>query len=270
MRGGLPVKVTKRIKGRVLEACPTLNYNYQLDPYRGCEHLCYYCYALNKAETDWEKEILIHENLPAQLDVELAVLEPQAIYIGMNSDPYQQSELKYGQTRKALELIAEKRFSASVLTKSNLITRDIDLFHKMPSPSAGISIAFTDEVSRKRFEKKASPTAERIEALKTLKEAGIRTYALICPILPYITDVESLISRVAPHADQIWAYRLKIDCPEDPNWINLNLILKRYYPGLSEVYREIVFSESHDYWDEIKVFLDKARLNCPSQIIDCL
>ena len=264
------MKVTRKLKGRVLEACPTLNYNYQLDPYRGCEHLCHYCYALNKAETDWEKEILIHENLPAQLNAELDLLEPQVIYIGMNSDPYQHSELKYRQTRKALELIAEKKFSASVLTKSNLIIRDIDLFCKMPSPSAGISIAFTDEVSRKRFEKKAYPTAERIEALKTLKEAGISTYALVCPVLPYITDVETLISRVTPYADQIWTYRLKIDSPEDPNWINLNLILKRYYPALRDAYREIIFSESHDYWHEIKEVLDKAGLNCPSEIIDCL
>lgn len=171
--------MTAGLKGKVLEPCTTLNYNYQLDTYRGCEHQCCYCYALNRAETDWEKEILIHENLPAQLNAELDLLEPQTIYIGMNSDPYQYSEIESCQTRKALEIIADKGFSASILTKSGFITRDIDLFNKMPSPSAGISVAFTDEISRKHFEKKAPPMAERIGVLKILREAGVKPRRIV-------------------------------------------------------------------------------------------
>lgn len=243
-----------------------MNYNYQFDTYKGCEHQCCYCYALNSPETDWGKEILIHENLPAQLDAELDLLEPQTIYIGMNSDPYQQSEIKSCQTRKALEIIAEKGFSASVLTKSGLIIRDIALFNRMPSPSAGISVAFTDEISRKHFEKKAAPTAERIGTLKTLQAAGIRTYTLICPIMPFITDVESIINQVAPYSDQIWAYKLKMNSPRDPNWLNLHLTLEQYYPELSHPYKDIVFNKTHDYWDEIRIVLKEAKKSCGSEI----
>lgn len=260
------MKVTAGLKGRVLEPCTILNYNYQLDPYRGCEHLCCYCYGLNRAETDWEKEILIHENLPAQLNAELNLLDPQVIYIGMNSDPYQHSEIEYCQTRKALEVIAEKGFSASVLTKSALISRDVDLFKEMPSPSAGISVAFNDEISRKRFEKKAASTAERINALKTLNEAGIKTYTLICPIMPYITDPESIINQVAPFSDQIWAYKLKIDSIDDPNWKSLCPVIGQHYPELSHMFKEIVFAENHDYWDETRIALEAAKKNCDSEI----
>lgn len=260
------MKVTKSLKSRVLEPCTILNYKHQLDPYKGCEHLCCYCYGLNRAETNWEEELLIHENLPAQLETELALIEPQTIYIGMNSDPYQQSEIIHCQTRKALEALAKKGFSVSILTKSSLIIRDIDLFNKMPSPSAGISVAFTDETVRKRFEKNAPPTATRIRALKILKEAGIRTYTLICPILPHITNIKALIEQVEPYSIEIWAYSLKIDSANDPNWIKLKGVLEQHYPDLTETYKEIVFAANHDYWHEIRSALEQSKKNSLAKI----
>ena len=132
---------------------------------------------------------------------EISSIKPQTIYFGMNTDPYQPSEITFKQTRKALELLAERNFSASILTKSGLVTRDIDLLTKIDS--VGFSIAFQDEDVRKLFERRAPPNRERMDALKKIKEAGIETYTLICPVMPFITDVESLIDLVAPYSDTI-------------------------------------------------------------------
>ncbi len=255
------------MKERILEPCSLKGFSYQLDPYIGCGHLCCYCYALNKAGTDWEKKVLIHTNLAERLAGELSYLEPQVVYLGMNSDPYQQSEAVLYQTRTALQLLAAQGFSASVLTKSGLITRDISLFQNMLSSAAGISVAFTDESVRKCFEKNAPSTADRINALLKMKKAGIKTYTLICPVIPYITNVESLLELAAPCSDEIWVYKLEMNAVRDPNWQQLCSVLDLYYPEILSKIREIAFSPNHDYWEEIRKCLEKMQSKFSSNII---
>lgn len=253
------MRVIKCSHSKILVSCNLLNFNYQIDPYIGCEHLCSYCYGLNEAKTNWGKEILIYEDLIEQLSNELTRLEPQIIYLGMNCDPYQQLEKEYCQTRKILELFSERGFSASILTKSGLVVRDIDLLKVMPGSSVGTSITFSDENTRKRFEKKAPSNNERIKALKKMKKAGIKTYTLICPVMPFITDIKAMINLVAPYSDDIWIYRLQIGSANDQNWMNLRSILIQYYPELTERYKEIVFSEDHLYWDDVKSKIAKIK-----------
>lgn len=245
---------------KILNPCSLDMYKYQVDPYIGCEHLCYYCYALNDAETDWRKEILIHEDIN-QLSEEISLIEPQIIYMGMNSDPYQPCESSLKQTRKVLELFVERGFSASILTKSGLVTRDSDLFTRMPDSSVGISIAFQNDEIRRIFESKAPPNKERIEALKKLNSAGIETYTLICPVMPFITDVEYLIELVAPYSDTIWVYGLHMNSENAPNWQNVKSILDQYFPNMKEKYRKIAFSRDHPYWTGIRQNLEKIRLS---------
>lgn len=232
----------------LLQRCSLEGHDYQLDPYIGCEHLCCYCYALNQAETDWNREILTYRDLVPALERELSALEPQSCYMGWNSDPYQRAEKTCLQTRRALELFAQKGFSVCVLTKSGLVSRDADLLARMPGSSVGVSIAFQDERVRRLFEAKAPPNQQRIQALVALKGVGISTYALICPVMPFITDVVTLIERVAPHADTIYIYALSMERERDQNWRNLQNILERDYPDLSERYRQIAFSAEHLHW----------------------
>ncbi len=216
---------------------------------------------MNKAETDWGKEILIHENFVERLTEEISSLDSEDIYMGMNSDPYQPSERIFKQTRKALELFAKRGFSASVLTKSGLVTRDIDLFAKMPGSSVGVSLAFQDEQTRHLFEKNAPSNKERIEALKRLKNVGIPTYTLICPVMPFITDVESLIELVAPYSNRIWLYRLEMESAEDQNWQNIESILNKNFPELTEKYRKIAFSGDYPYWKQLRQKLEDLQNN---------
>jgi DNA repair photolyase len=242
-----------------LQPCELRGYNFQIDPYIGCEHHCYYCYALNQAETDWSQEILVHQDITGQLLHELSALAPQPIYFGWYSDPYQYAEAAHKQTRQALETLTAKGFSVCILTKSGLVTRDIDLLERMPGSSVGFSIAFHDDDIRVLFEAKAPPNNQKIRGLKALKEAGIETYVLICPVMPLITNLEACIKMVAPYADTLWFYRLSIGSEQERNWQCLCQILNRHYPDLVEKYRQMATSSNHPYWGELRSKLKKIQ-----------
>lgn len=243
----------------VLTPCSLENFDYQIDPYVGCEHHCHYCYALNQAETDWTKEILIHRDIEGQLSEELADLPPQRIYMGWTTDPYQPCEAEYRQTRRVLELLLDRGFSASILTKSDLITRDIDLLTAMNSASASVSVAFNDEYTRQVLEASTIRTEDRIAALGSLRRAGMSTSALICPVIPYITDVRPLIDMLEPFCDVIWIYGLSIRNASDRNWSNMQPILSRHFPDLWERIEEVAFAGDHSYWAELRQTLEELR-----------
>ena len=236
----------------VLNPCTLENRNYQVDPYIGCEHYCYYCYALNQAETDWSKEVLIHKDITSQLESELAGIPLQTIYMGWQTDPYQPCEAEYRQTRQVLELLLEKGFSASILTKSDLILRDTDLLQKMNEASVSFSVAFNDNRTRRLFEANTVDNEKRIEALRQLKEAGVRTGALLCPVIPYITDAIQLIEMLAPCTDVIWIYGLSINDRSDQNWLNMQKILSREFPDFLEQIEQAIFSKEHIYWAQLR------------------
>jgi len=236
----------------VLETCELDNFDYQIDPYIGCEHYCYYCYVLGQAETDWTEEILIHKDMAGQLSKELEGVSPQCIYMGWRTDPYQPCEAEYRQTRRVLELLLEKGHSTSILTKSDLILRDLDVFQAISDPAVSVSVAFTDNGDRKQFEANTIDTELRIEALQACKEAGIKTSALLCPVIPYITAVIPLIEMLAPHTDKIWIYGLSILDRSDRNWQNVERILGNNFPELKEQIETVVFCKNHSYWRALR------------------
>jgi DNA repair photolyase len=234
----------------ILEPCSVPGLAYQLDPYVGCEHGCCYCYAQNDpGVTD---EVAVRPGLPGRLEAELARLEPQRIYIGWATDPYQPAEAVHGQTRRALDVLERRGFGACVLTKSGLVTRDADVLARMPDSSAGVSIAFPDENVRRLFEPHAPPNEARIRALEALKAAGVTTYALVCPVMPFITDVEALVDAVAPHVDTVWFYALAMQRDTDRNWRSVRAVLDQHFPGLRELYEDIAFSPEHAYWGRLR------------------
>ncbi len=235
------------------------NFDYQVDPYIGCEHYCYYCYALKDAETDWAKEIRIHEDMAGQLEQALEKIPPQKIYLGYYTDPYQPCEGEHRQTRLVLELMLERGFSASILTKSDLVCRDIDILKEMKDASVSVSVAFNDNSTRRLFEANTMDTENRIGALRKLKGAGIKTSALICPVIPYITDVMPLIDTLAPLADTIWIYGLSMDDPSGPNWENVKRILAEHYSDRQKRIEEVILSKDHPYWQQLKSSLSDLK-----------
>ncbi len=246
------MKVSTCSSRPILEPCGLKNLDYQVDPYVGCEHYCYYCYVLDEMETDWTKEVLIHKDITGQLSEELLRIAPQKIYMGCKTDPYQPCEAEYYQTRQVLELFLEKGFSASILTKSDLVLRDMDVLREMDGASVSVSVAFNDNRVRQQFEANTMDTESRIDALHKLRKAGIKTSALICPVIPYITDVKPLIDMLAPCTDMIWIYGLSIKERSDRNRQNVQGILDSHFPNLKEQIETVVFSKDHSYWTQLR------------------
>ncbi len=259
------MKIKPCAKRPVLNPCTLEGRNYQIDPYIGCEHYCYYCYALNQTETDWRKEIRMHKDITSQLESELEGIPPQTIYMGWQTDPYQPCEAEYRQTRQVLELLLEKGFSASILTKSDLVLRDTDLLQQMNAAGVSVSVAFNDNRTRRMFEANTMDTEKRVAALRQLKAAGVRTGALLCPVIPYITDAIQLIELLAPCTDLTWIYGLGINDRSGQNWRHLHKILGREFPDLLEQIEPAVFSSEHSYWtqlrDELVALKNDRQLN---------
>ncbi len=170
---------------------------YKLSPYVGCLIGCRYCYAQAPLavsrrlemlpEVPWGSYVDVRVNAAEVLAAELAALPPLPIkFCPILSDPYQAVEARYGVTRACLEAIqrAAAPWPTLVLTRSKLVTRDADLFAALPSAWVGASIPTADDDVRRHFEPRAASIPERIEALTLLRAAGVRTFAVVQPILP--------------------------------------------------------------------------------------
>jgi DNA repair photolyase len=234
-------------------------YDYTFAAYVGCQHRCAYCYSQNDAELDWDNQIGFIPDAPAKVEEALAGLKPQVIYVGGDTDPYQPVEADLEYTRQALIRMADRGFSGSILTKSDLFLRDLDILTRMAEPSVGVSIAFNDEITRQRFETEAPATHARLQALRAAKRAGIETYVLICPVFPGFTDTEALIDQVLPYADRVWIYRLDFETQEDRNWKRVEATMKRHHPDSLDEFRSIALSPQHSYWSDLRKRLEKRK-----------
>jgi DNA repair photolyase len=135
----------------------------------------------------------------------------------------------------------------------------MDLLEKMDAAGVGCSVAFSDNRTRRLFEANTMDTERRIEALRQLKTAGVRTGALLCPVIPYITDAPQLVELLAPCADLIWIYGLSILDRSDPSWLNVQKILSREFPDLLEQIEPAIFSKEHPYWAQLRDDLETLK-----------
>ncbi len=174
--------------------------DYALNPYRGCSIGCVYCYSPSvlREERPWGRFVDVKRNLPAVLAKELKRKPRGVVGIGTVTDGYQPVEMRYHITRYALEQLARFDFPVSVQTKSSLVLRDLDVLRKLRDVEVGVTITTMDETMRRRFEPFSSPAPRRIETLRSLNAAGIRTWAFVGPILPGATETtaESLLRAV--------------------------------------------------------------------------
>jgi len=162
--------------------------DYALNPYIGCEHECHYCYArfmkrFTGHKENWGEFIDVKINAPDLLAKEIKKKKVGRIWISGVCDPYQPIESKYGLTRSCLEILAQNNWPVTIQTKSPLVLRDLDLIKKLKDVEVGYTITTADEEIKKFFEPKAPSVESRIKALGKLNSAGIKTYAMIAPLL---------------------------------------------------------------------------------------
>src|SRR4030065_1768866 len=180
-------------------------YRYVINPYRGCQHNCSYCYArfmkrFTGHREAWGQFVDVKINAPVLLRREIAKKKPGKVWISGVCDPYQPLEAKYKLTRQCLEILAGNNWPVTVQTRSPLVLRDLDILQKRGDFEVGSSITTADDGIRKLFEPNAPPIKERVRALDELHCAGIRTYVMIAPILP---QAESLTEILADKVDHV-------------------------------------------------------------------
>jgi DNA repair photolyase len=191
---------TRRVINRV--DSPDLPFHWTLNPYRGCEHGCVYCYARPTHETlglssglDFERMIVVKHDAPALLRQELAhpgwCREP--IVMSGVTDPYQPLEAGLRLTRACLEVMAACRQPVSIVTKSRLIVRDIDLLAELArhhAACAALSVTTLDPELARSMEPRASRPADRLDSIRALSGAGVPVQVMVAPIIPGLNDQE--------------------------------------------------------------------------------
>ncbi len=183
---------------------PDVGFETGINPYRGCEHGCIYCYARPTHEylgfsagLDFESKIMVKEDAPKLLRKELMSprWKPRVVAMSGNTDCYQPIEKKLEITRGCLEVFAEFRNPVSIITKNHLVTRDIDLLQELAKHQAAavfISVTTLDSDLARVMEPRTSMPAQRIEAIKKLSDAGVPVGVMMGPTIPGLTDHEML------------------------------------------------------------------------------
>lgn len=173
-------------------------YPYVVNPYTGCQHGCSYCYArfmkrVTGHREPWGDFVDVKVNAPDLLQTEILKKKRDRVWVSGVCDPYQPLEAKYRLTRQCLAILADNGWPVTIQTRSPLILRDTDIISGARDFEAGFSIGTADDSIRQVFEPQAPSIGDRIAALATLHAAGIRTYAMIAPVLPGAEGLAALL-----------------------------------------------------------------------------
>ena len=237
--------------------------NYTLDPYQNCEFGCLYC------DSSIDKTIYIKTNAPELLKKELNEIPKGMIIIGSVNDPYQNAEKNYEITRNLLKNIKQKNFSCHILTKSELILRDIDILSEIKNCRITISIISLKNIISKIFENNVPSTKNRLNIMKKLSNEGIRTGIAIIPILPYFIEkeFENIIKSAKSHKAQYIIHK-PLELKGDQKILFMNL-LKNYRNNLVKKYENLYkysYLPDDKYIYQINKTLDRL---CQSYNLKC-
>ena len=217
--------------------------DYSINPYVGCEHDCKYCYATYMRgytghSESWGEFVDVKINSRRVLENDLMDKDKGSILLSSVTDPYQPLEEEYELTRNILRRLADTRFPVYILTKGDLITRDLDVLENFKSDriEVGFTLNFLEESDRKLWEPKSSTVSGRLEALKEVSNRGIDCYLHVGPYFEGITDLSDIRDRTEDYVHEIQV--------EGVNFRNnvkgiMNVIGKNY-PELENKYREII------------------------------
>ena len=242
--------------------------DFVINPYIGCQHGCVYCYArfmkrFTGHKEPWGSFLDVKINAPDLIPKNTGKYKNRSITIGSVTDPYQPAERKYKITRKILEkLIPLQPGFLDLMTKSDLVLRDIDLFKKFKTCIIAISLAFLDDRIRKELEPGAVSVDRRLNVLKELHKAGIQTALFISPIFPFLTNWQEIIKRTKDFVNEFWFENLNL-YPSIRD--EIHKFLRKNKPELVKEYKKIYSTDSNYWYDEekrIREFCQNNKINC--------
>lgn len=234
--------------------------DYVANPYSGCTHQCRYCYAcfmkrFTGHNEDWGTFLDVKEYESIDLPKSLV---GKTVLLSSVTDPYNPYEAKYHKSRAILELLRGTGAHIEILSKSDLIVRDLDLLRQMPDLAVGISLNTLDDSFRRDVEPNAPSVGRRLAALEALHNAGITTYLFISPIFPYITDIRALIEAVSGHVDSICFENLNLRGAAKSDILDY---IAEKYPQYIESYNNIYFKGDATYWKQLESEIEALSKN---------
>lgn len=233
--------------------------DFVINPYIGCPHKCMYCYAefMKRFVPDHDSE-----EWGDFVDVKLCnkpilVKDGASILFGSVTDPYNPYEAEYKITRSILQQLilngSANKAKFEILTKSNLILRDLDLLKSMPNIRVGISMNTLDDNFRRQIEPYASAVEKRIDTLSALKENGVDTYLFMSPIFPIFTKFDQIVMAVRPFINTVYFENLNLRGAYKPRILRY---IKKNYPEIFELFSEIYVQRKNDYWNNLLAQID--------------
>jgi DNA repair photolyase len=212
------VRITPQVEWVEVEVKSVLNrvrgmpFRWSINPYRGCQHQCVFCYARRThwfldqdGVRDWGARIFVKVNAPQLLRRELAhpAWAREEVHVGTATDPYQPAEGAYRLTRQILEALRDFDTPATVVTRSTMVVRDLDVLRQLaagPGATVCLSVATTDAALARQIEPDVPPPRRRLEALRALVEAGVPAGVLLAPVLPGLNDHPRQLAAVVEAA----------------------------------------------------------------------
>ncbi|MFC1569025.1 radical SAM protein [bacterium] len=233
--------------------------DYTVNPYVGCVHGCTYCYAQymrfnQQIEQAWGSYCHVKINAASLFRKQILTAKPGLISFSTATDPYQTIEKKYCLTQQMLNSLLTLPFSISMLTKSDLVLRDVELLQKFPLErcEVGISLNTSDDRIGRLFEPGAPAPSRRIEVLKSLHNSGIRTWVFLAPVLPVLTidSIESFCSSIQNSVHTLLVDRLNVKYGISGK---MSSILKTHFPEHQEKWIEIYRDTKRrkDYYQQV-------------------
>jgi DNA repair photolyase len=234
--------------------------DYAVNPYLGCSHACVYCYArfmrrMGHPMETWGSFVDAKVNAVERLREEAKRKPHGRVLLSSVTDAYQPIEAKYELTRGCLEVLLGHSYRVDILTKSDLVLRDLDLLKRFDEVEVGFTVTALDDAVRCAFEPGASPIEARLAALKRISDEGIPTYAFIGPMLPYLSDehLEGLLNKLADRVSRLIVDRLNIKCGNMPD---IRRVLEKNYPDLAPMF-ESAIAPGSDYYQRLRGKISK-------------
>jgi len=254
--------------------------DYSLNCYTGCTHRCVYCYArfmqrFHPHEEPWGDFVDVKVNAVEVLKRQLRRARPGSVFVSSACDGWQPLEGDRRLTRRCCELLLERGFRLNVLTKSELILRDFDLF-RGGSVRVGITLTTLDERLRELWEPGAASVDRRCGVIEAARCAGLETSVMFGPLLPFLSDsqadIDALLKRAADLGiDAIWVDALN---PRPRVWPAVADLLQAEFPELLPRYQRVLFDASSrkEYLNELRVRIDRAarRTSLTDRVAACL
>ena len=237
------------------------NGDYTIDPYQNCEFGCAYC------DSAMEKKVFIKNNITDVFEKEIKKIKDARIIIGSVHDPYQKIESTGEKTREILKLIKKHNLCCHILTKSNLVLRDIELLKEIKDCNITISISTIDCKKKELFEKNVISTEDRLKIVKKLNKENIKSGISLIPIIPYVTDfeIEEIIKKSKENNSSYFLYKY-LELKGDQKILFLDIIKNSYseiYDKFKELYVESFYPKeyySKKMNSKINKLLEKYKL----------